>query len=143
MEIAGDSYTGEIASSDVDASVYESHVSHISHASSLHSTTRSVALVPADPRPDLDFTFSHQLTPSDAATAIAAAAGRMLWQQAYHVDYLASSIISHFWRSRKRHRLVDNVPTLLPHHRSNEWDDMLPVSLMPGTTRTGSRRPGR
>lgn len=129
MEIAGDSYTGEIASSDVDASVYESHVSHISHASSLHSTTRSVALVPADPRPDLDFTFSHQLTPSDAATAIAAAAGRMLWQQAYHVDYLASSIISHFWRSRKQRLLSENQRKQQVQQKKLERDEIEPMQV--------------
>jgi hypothetical protein len=124
MDPAGESYLGDIPSSDIDASVYESHVSH---ASSLHSTTRSVAVAPADVRHDLEFSFHHQISSSHAAYIIAAAAGRMLWQQAYQVDYLASSIISHFWRSRKRHSLVDNVPTLLPHHRSYEWDEMLPV----------------
>jgi hypothetical protein len=127
LDTAGESYLGDIPSSDIDASVYESHVSHVSHASSLHSTSRSVAAVPADIRHDFEFGFQQQISSSHAAYSIAAAAGRMLWQQAYHVDYLASSIISHFWRSRKRRNLVDTAPILLPRHRNNECDDMRQV----------------
>ena len=127
MEIAGDSYAGEVASSDIDASVYESHVSHISHASSLHSTTRSTAIVPPDARPDFDFSISNQLSASDAAIVIAAAAGRMLWQQAYHVDYLASSIISHFWRSRQQRFFANNQRQKLAQLKQLERHEIDPV----------------
>ncbi len=55
---------------------------------------------------------------------IAAAAGRMLWQQAYQVDYLASSIISHFWRSRKRRQRVDKALILHNLYKRNEIQPM-------------------
>ncbi len=121
---AGESYPGEVLSSDVDASVYESHISHISHASSLHSTSRSIAAVPAETRHDSESNFLRPITPCSAAHIISAAAGRLLWQQAYHVDYLASSVISHFWRSRKRRRVVDSRVRPSVHHESNDQDEI-------------------
>ena len=132
IENTGESYPGEIASSDVDASVYESHVSFVSHASSLHSTAQSIAVLTADTRHDFEFTFPQQARLSDAAYVIAAAAGRMLWQQAYQVDRLASSIISQFWRSKQRRRNVNIVPARLVQHGSSEWDDTRPVHANTG-----------
>ncbi len=125
IDDAGESYPGEIPSSDIDASVYESHVSHTSHASSLHSTTRSMAAVPAETRSDFEFNFLQQITQDDAAHIISAAAGRMLWQQAYQVDYLASSIIAHFWRSRKRRqKCVHSRVKPSGHNESNDQDEV-------------------
>jgi hypothetical protein len=132
IENAGESYPGEIASSDVDASVYESHVSFVSHASSLHSTAQSIAVLTADTRHDFEFTFPQQARLSDAAYVIAAAAGRMLWQQAYQVDRLASSIISQFWRSKQRRRNANIVPAQLVQHGSSEWDGTRAAHANPG-----------
>jgi hypothetical protein len=119
----GDSYQGEIPSSDIDASVYESHVSHLSHVSSLHSTTQSLVSAPNDTRHDCESFFSQHLSSSDAASIIVAAAGRMLWQQAFHVDYLASSIISKFWRSYKRRHSFDSMQIQSIQHKSNQRDE--------------------
>lgn len=92
--------------------MYESHISLASHASSLHSTARSTSVVPAecqnDDAPDMLASFN-------AASLIAAAAGRMLWQQAYAVDYLASSIISRFWRSRKQRCSAEKSRLAMEH----------------------------
>ncbi len=116
VHIAGYFCSGEIPSSDIDASAYESHVSHLSHASSLHSTAQSQILAPGDTRNDFDRTIFQQLNSSDAAFVIAAAAGRMLWQQAYQVDYLASCIILKCWRCYKRRQIPKNAASIKNSH---------------------------
>ena len=84
-----------------------------------------MAAIPAETRSDFEFNFLQQITQDDAAHIISAAAGRMLWQQAYQVDYLASSIISHFWRSRKRRqKFVHSRATPSGHYECDDQDEV-------------------
>jgi hypothetical protein len=84
-----------------------------------------MAAVPAETRRDFEFNFLQQITQDDAARILSAAAGRMLWQQAYQVDYLASSIIAHFWRSRKRRqKCIHSGATPSGQTESNDQDEI-------------------